>query len=68
MMMEIVQSLGVDRFLEWGYANARSTAGGVLVFWYNRVLELLGLEVDEFSVSCKFKNIEDHFVWVFPGV
>ena len=29
----IVRSLGMGRCLEWGAANLRGTAGGVMVFW-----------------------------------
>ena len=32
MSLGVVRSLGVGRFLEWGVLNARSAAGGVLVF------------------------------------
>ncbi|RVW32495.1 hypothetical protein CK203_081231 [Vitis vinifera] len=33
-----------------------------------RVLELVGMEVGLFSISCRFKNCEDGFVWIFSGV
>ncbi|RVX12646.1 LINE-1 reverse transcriptase-like [Vitis vinifera] len=42
--------------------------GGVMVFWDNKVLELVGMEVDHFSISCHFKNCEDGFLWFFTGV
>ena len=45
MSIRVVRSLGVGRFLEWGVVNARGAAGGVVVFWDNRVLELVGMEV-----------------------
>ena len=64
----VVQSLGVGRLLEWGVLNARGTAGGVVVFWDNRVLELVRIEVGLFSISCQFKNCEDGFVRIFSGV
>ncbi|RVX03362.1 hypothetical protein CK203_019838 [Vitis vinifera] len=31
-------------------------------------LELVGLEVGIFSISCRFKNCEDGFMWFFTGV
>ncbi|RVW98500.1 hypothetical protein CK203_026862 [Vitis vinifera] len=40
----------------------------VVVFWDKRVLELVGLEVGIFSISCRFKNCEDGFMWFFTGV
>ena len=48
--------------------NARGVVGGVVVFWDNRVLELVGMEVGLFSISCRFKNCEDGFVWIFSGI
>ena len=39
-----------------------------MVFWDNKVLELVGMEVDHFSISCHFKNCEDGFLWFFTGV
>ena len=50
MSLGVVRSLGVGRFLEWGVLNARGAVGGVLVFWDNRVLELVGMEVGLFSI------------------
>ncbi|KAL6351122.1 hypothetical protein AAG906_031708 [Vitis piasezkii] len=33
-----------------------------------RTLEVLDLEVGQYSDSCRFKNVEDGFVWMFMGV
>lgn len=68
MSLRVVRSLGVGRLLEWGVLNARGTAGGVVVFWDNRVLELVRIEVGLFSISYQFRNCEDGFVWIFSGV
>ena len=51
----------------------RGAAGGILVFWDNRVLELVGLEAGMYLISCHFKNCEDSGFWIFiegvwPGV
>ena len=32
------------------------------------MLELMGMEVGLFSISCRFKNVEDGFRWTFSGV
>ncbi|RVW41542.1 LINE-1 reverse transcriptase-like [Vitis vinifera] len=68
MTSAIVRSLGVGRCLEWGALNSRGAAGGVVVFWDNRVLQLEEMEVGNYSISCRFKNVEDGFCWVFSGV
>ena len=64
----IVQSLGMGRFLEWGALNSKGAAGGVVVFWYNKVLQVLDVEVGNFSMSCLFKNCKDNEIWAFTGV
>ena len=33
-----------------------------------RTLEVLALEVGQFSISCGFRNMEDGLVWMFTGV
>ncbi|RVW56523.1 hypothetical protein CK203_072539 [Vitis vinifera] len=64
----IVPVLEWEDFLGWGAMSARGAAGGVVVFWDKRVLELMGMEVGLFSVSCRFKNCVDGFLWTFTGV
>ena len=56
MVVGAVHNLGVDRCLEWVVVNAKDAVGGVLVFWDNMVLQLVGMEVGNFSISCWFKN------------
>ena len=63
MSRGLVCSLGVRRFLEWGIVDLRGAAGGIVVFWDNRVLELVGLEAGMFSIFCHFKNCKDGFSW-----
>ncbi|KAL6327470.1 hypothetical protein AAG906_020066 [Vitis piasezkii] len=53
MSIGVVRSLGVGRFLEWGVSECEG------------VLELVGMEVGFFSISCQFKNCEDGFSWIF---
>ncbi|RVX03896.1 hypothetical protein CK203_021616 [Vitis vinifera] len=44
MSMGHVRSLRVGRHLDWRAINSRGAVGGVLVFWDNRVVELLEVE------------------------
>ena len=64
----IVRSLGTGRFLCWEALDAMGLVGGVLVVWDKRSLELLDKEIGSFSVSCRFRNVKNSFVWVFSGV
>ncbi|RVW57807.1 hypothetical protein CK203_113382 [Vitis vinifera] len=41
---------------------------GWVVIWDNRVLDLVGMEVGLFSISCRFKNCEDGLLWTFTRV
>ncbi|RVX00991.1 LINE-1 reverse transcriptase-like [Vitis vinifera] len=64
----IVRSLGSGRFLDWRALNAEGAAGGILICWDKRVLEILDWEEGQFSLSCRFKTIENGATWVFTGV
>ena len=55
------RSLGVGRLAEWRVVEAEGTAGGILVFWDKRKLEVMEVEIGHFSVTCIFKNTEDGF-------
>ena len=59
--MAVVHSLGVGRLTEWRAVEAEGTAGGILVFWDTRKMELVESEIGHFSVTCMFKNVEDGF-------
>ena len=50
MSTGLVRSLGVGRNIEWRAVNSRGAAGGILVFWDNRVVELVGWEQGVFSI------------------
>ena len=54
--------------MDWLYLGSVGASGGVLLMWDNRVVEKLEEAVGHFSVSCKFKNVVDQFVWAFTGV
>ncbi|XP_034681036.1 uncharacterized protein LOC117910970 [Vitis riparia] len=64
----VLRSLGSRRFLDWGAMGAQGSAGGILVCWDKRSLELLEMEVGNFSISCRLKNVEDGMVWIFTGI
>jgi hypothetical protein len=50
------------------FLGSSGASGGILLMWDTRVVEKLEGAVGYFSVSCKFKNVEDHHVWMFTGV
>ena len=62
------RSFGVGRLAKWRAVEAEGTAGGILVFWDTRKLELVEAEIGHFSVTCMFKNVEDGFLWEFTRV
>ena len=39
-----------------------------MVFWDNRVLQMVEMEVGKYLVSCRFKNCENGFCWIFSVV
>ena len=66
--MQMVKSVGVGRFLNWASVDARGAAGGLLLFWDNRVLENLEVESGGYSIFVRFRNCADGFFWIFFGV
>lgn len=67
MLVEIVRSLGVGRLWN-GVLWMLGVQLGVVVFWNNRVLKLVGMEVCVFWIFCHLKNCEDDIIWIFIGV
>ena len=52
----------MGRNIAWRAVNSRGAVGGILVFWDNRLVELVGWEERVFSISCRFKNCVDGVV------
>ena len=63
-----MRKLGIGRFSNWKSAYSRGLSRGILVFWDDRVLVLLEVEMSVHSFSCRFKNCDENFIWVFSGV
>ena len=68
MSESIVRSLGSGRFLDWKAVNAEGASGGILICWDRRSLDILDWEEGQFTLSCRFQNVENGAVWVFTGV
>ena len=64
----MVRSLGSGRFLDWGALDAQGAAGGILICWDKRTLEILEMEMGQFTISCRIRNAEDGKTWIFTGV
>ena len=62
MTQGLVRSLGIGRFLDWGILDAHGSAGGLLICWDKRTLEVIEMEVGNFSISCRSRNVEDGLV------
>ena len=48
--------------------DAHGSVGGILICWDKRTLKVLEMEVGHFLISCRLRNVEDEFVWIFTGV
>ena len=60
--IRMIRELGVRRFLEWVVVNADGASGGILIFWDTRVIQLLEKEEGQYTLSCRFKSLEEDFV------
>jgi hypothetical protein len=56
----IIRSLWRCQYVDWMFLGSNGASGGILLMWDKRVVEKLEDAVGYFSVSCKFKNVEDH--------
>ncbi|RVW58237.1 LINE-1 reverse transcriptase-like [Vitis vinifera] len=58
MSKGIIRSLGVGRYLDWGAVDSRGAVGGIVVFWDNRVLDLVDIQKGDFNaiLSPKERN------------
>ena len=68
MTLRMARSLGAGRFSDWGTLDATGIAGGILLFWDKRIVEVIETVSGVFSVSCLLKNVKDGFQWIFTGV
>ena len=68
MLVGVVRTLGSGRFLDWGAMGAQGFAVGILICWDKRSLEMLKMDMGQFSISCRLKNVEDGLVWIFTRV
>ena len=65
---QFVRSLWRCRYVDWMFLRSNGASGGSLLMWDKRLVEKLKDAVGFFSVSCKFKNVEDQKIWMFIGV
>ena len=59
MSDRVVRSLGFERFLDWKALDACGSVGGILICWDKRVLDLLEWEERQFSLSYRFRIVEN---------
>jgi hypothetical protein len=64
----VIQSLWSSPYVGWVALDVVNTAGGVLLMWDKRMLEMTDSVVGTFSVSCCWKGITDGLVWACTGI
>ena len=64
----VIRSLWGGQHVDWSYLGSYRASGGVLVMWDTRVVNKIEEVIGRFSVSYKFTNVSDQFVWAFSGV
>ena len=67
MTAAVARSVGVGRNYDWRALNAEGSAGGILLFWDKKIMELVDSEISLFSISCLFKMVEGGVFWMFSG-
>jgi exonuclease III len=64
----VIQSLWGNQHVDWIILGSNGTARGVLLMWDKRVVEKVDEAASYYSLSCKFRNVQDQFEWIFTGV
>jgi hypothetical protein len=64
----VIRSLWSNPYVGWVALDVVNTAGGVLLMWDKRMLEMTDSVVDTFSVSYCWKGITDGFVWACTSI
>ena len=64
----VVQSIWGSPFVGWEFQAFEGASGGMLLLWDKRVVEQLDVAKGEFTLSCKFKCVEDGLEWMYSGV
>ena len=68
MTTAVARSLGVGRLSDWRALNPEGSAGGIILFWDKKAMELVDSEFGLVLISCLFKMVEGGFLWMFSGV
>jgi exonuclease III len=63
-----IGSLWGNRFAGWVFLESEGASGGVLIMWDKRVTEVQDWVKGQYSISCRFRNVQDQFEWAFSGV
>ena len=63
-----IGSLWGNRFADWVSLESEGASGGVLIMWDKRATEVQEWVKGQYSISCRFRNVQDQFEWAFLGV
>ena len=64
----VIRSLWGNRFADWAYQESEGASGGTVIMWDKRVVEVQNCVKGQYSISCRFKNIQDQREWAYSGV
>ena len=57
-----------NNFVDWVASCSEGASGGVVMLWDTRVVQLVGMEESNYTLSCRFRNCADDFCWIFTGI
>ena len=65
---QTVRSLWSCHHVDWIYLGSVGASGDILVMWDSRVVERVEEVVGYYSVSYKFRNVDNQVLWTFSSV
>lgn len=66
--LALTRSFYNNRFMNWKATYAEGALGGILIIWDKRLLQLVGMEENNYALSYKFKNVEHNFLDCLQGL
>ncbi|XP_026396204.1 uncharacterized protein LOC113290825 [Papaver somniferum] len=64
----LIRSLWGSNRYNYIYLSSEGSSGGIIVMWKEGIVHMEDQLIGAFSVSIKFRNASDNFVWLFTSV
>ena len=54
--------------MDWVTSCSEGASGGIVILWDTIVVQLIWVEENSHTLSCRFRNCVDEFCWIFTRI